>query len=68
MWAFRNIFDSRDDDTLERLKQVDVPDGVWSCVNHFERTRVCPKEIPVTKSINTIKREIQKILRGKNGR
>ncbi len=62
VWAFRYIFDSRDDDTLERLKQVDFADGVWSCVNHFECTRVCPKEIPVTKSINTIKREIQKAL------
>jgi len=62
VWAFRYIFDSRDDETLERLEQVDDPDGVWSCVNHFECTRVCPKEIPVTKSINTIKREIQKTL------
>lgn len=62
VWAFRYIFDPRDDDTLERLKQVDSPDGTWGCVNHFECTRVCPKEIPVTKSINTIKREIEKRL------
>ena len=62
VWAFRHIFDSRDDETVERLKQVDSPDGAWGCVNHFECTRVCPKEIPVTKSINTIKREIQKVL------
>ena len=60
VWAFRYIFDSRDDRTPERLKQLDTPDGVWGCANHFECTRVCPKEIPVTKSINTIKREIQK--------
>jgi succinate dehydrogenase / fumarate reductase iron-sulfur subunit len=59
VWAFREIFDSRDDQTEERLKQVDTPDGVWSCVNHFECTRVCPKEIPVTKSINRIKGEIE---------
>ena len=58
--AFRHIFDSRDDETMERLKQVDFPDGVWACVNHFECTRVCPKEIPVTKSINTIKKEIKR--------
>jgi succinate dehydrogenase / fumarate reductase iron-sulfur subunit len=68
VWAFRTIFDSRDDETLERLKQIDIPDGVWSCVNHFECTRVCPKEIPVTKSINTIKREIQKVLRKEDDR
>ncbi len=62
VWAFRYIFDSRDDETLERLNHVDTPDGVWSCVNHFECTRACPKDIPVTKSINTIKREINKLL------
>jgi succinate dehydrogenase / fumarate reductase iron-sulfur subunit len=63
VWAFRFIFDSRDDQKLERLHQVDSPEGAWGCVNHFECTRVCPKDIPVTKSINTIKREIQRALR-----
>jgi succinate dehydrogenase iron-sulfur subunit len=58
--AFRRIFDSRDEEREERLKQVDYPDGAWGCVNHFECTRVCPKEIKVTKSINEIKREIEK--------
>ena len=62
VWAFRHIFDSRDEQYLERLKQVDYPDGVWACVNHFECTRACPKEIPVTKCINTTKREIDKTL------
>ncbi|UCF56457.1 MAG: succinate dehydrogenase iron-sulfur subunit [Deltaproteobacteria bacterium] len=62
VWAFRYIFDSRDEQYLERLKQVDYPDGVWACVNHFECTRACPKEIPVTKCINTTKREIDKTL------
>ena len=63
VWAFRYIFDSRDDHNFERLRQVDYSDGVWACVNHFECTRSCPKEIPITKSINTIKREIQKELK-----
>jgi succinate dehydrogenase / fumarate reductase iron-sulfur subunit len=63
VWAFRYLFDTRDDKTSERLEQLDSPDGAWGCVNHFECTRVCPKEIPVTKSINTIKREIQKVLK-----
>lgn len=57
--AFRRIFDSRDKERVERLKQLDYPDGAWGCVNHFECTRACPKEIPVTKSINLIKREIK---------
>ncbi len=58
--AFRYIFDSRDEKYLERVVQMDYPDGAWGCVNHYECTRVCPKEIPVTKYINTIKREIKK--------
>jgi succinate dehydrogenase / fumarate reductase, iron-sulfur subunit len=63
VWACRYIFDSRDEDQLKRLKQIDRPAGAWGCVNHFECTRVCPKEIPVTKSINLLKKEIEKKLR-----
>jgi succinate dehydrogenase / fumarate reductase iron-sulfur subunit len=59
VWAFRYIFDSRDEEQTQRLEQVAYPDGAWGCQNHFNCTRVCPKEIPVTKSINFIKREIQ---------
>lgn len=58
--AFRRIFDTRDGEGDSRLKQMDLPDAVWPCKNYFECTRVCPKEIPVTKSINIIKQEIQK--------
>jgi succinate dehydrogenase / fumarate reductase iron-sulfur subunit len=65
VWVFRYVFDSRDEVALERLEQMDNPDGAWGCKNYFECTRVCPKEIPVTKQINTIKREIQKKLHGK---
>jgi succinate dehydrogenase / fumarate reductase, iron-sulfur subunit len=63
VWGHRYIFDSRDGAHLERLKQLDHPDGAWGCVNHFECTRVCPKEILVTKSINEVKKEIEKSLR-----
>jgi len=63
VWAYRFVFDSRDDQFDERLRAIDVDDGLWSCVNHFECTRVCPKEIPVTKSINMMKREVEKMLR-----
>jgi succinate dehydrogenase / fumarate reductase iron-sulfur subunit len=63
VWAFRYIFDSRDSVRSDRLAQLDSPDGAWECVNHFECTRVCPKEIPVTRSINLLKREIEKTLR-----
>ena len=62
VWAFRFIFDSRDEEYLERLKLLDEPDGPWACVNHYECTKSCPKEIPITKYINTIKREIDKAI------
>jgi len=62
VWAFRRVFDSRDEAQSERLKQLDFPDGVWPCVNYFECTRVCPKQIPVTKCINTLKGEIKKVI------
>ena len=38
---------------------LDHPDGVWSCENHFECTKVCPREIKVTKLINLTKRKIK---------
>jgi succinate dehydrogenase / fumarate reductase, iron-sulfur subunit len=63
VWAYRYLFDTRDDLKIERLERVDSPNGVWSCENYFECTRVCPKSIPVTKSINFMKRQIEKILR-----
>ncbi len=63
VWAFRYIFDSRDEEHRQRLTQIDQPDGAWGCVSHFECTRVCPKEIPVTKSINLLKQEMEKTLR-----
>lgn len=65
VWAFRYIFDDRDEAYLERLQSIDQPDGARACLNHFECTRVCPKEIPITKSINVLKREIQKALGSK---
>jgi succinate dehydrogenase / fumarate reductase, iron-sulfur subunit len=63
VWALRFLFDSRDDQFEKRLRAIDFSDGVWACVNHFECTRVCPKEIPITKSINLMKREIETKLR-----
>ena len=47
--AFRRIFDSRDTQKGERLDQLNVDDGVWACLNHFECTRVCPKRDPCDK-------------------
>jgi len=58
--AARFVFDSRDQGLEPRLGVLDTADGVWPCENHFECTRVCPREIKVTKLINLTKREIKK--------
>ena len=60
VWAYRFLYDKRDGQFTSRLEQLNEPNSVWPCVNHFECTRVCPKSIPVTKSINFMKREIKK--------
>jgi succinate dehydrogenase / fumarate reductase iron-sulfur subunit len=57
--AFRYIFDSRDTATNGRLAQIDNPHGVWGCRTMWWCTDVCPKEIPVTKSLGRIKRLIK---------
>ena len=60
VWAYRYLYDSRDGDFTSRLEKLNEPDSVWPCANYFECTRVCPKDIPITKSINFMKREIKK--------
>ncbi|MHC1726725.1 MAG: succinate dehydrogenase/fumarate reductase iron-sulfur subunit [Syntrophobacteraceae bacterium] len=60
VWAYRFLYDSRDGEFASRLRKLDEPNSVWPCMNHFECTRVCPKSIPITKSINLMKREIKK--------
>ncbi len=57
--AFRRIFDTRDEEREQRLMDIDHPEAVWGCLNHFECTRACPKEIKVTKHINELKRAIK---------
>jgi succinate dehydrogenase / fumarate reductase iron-sulfur subunit len=51
--------DSRDEGFEERLLQLDYPDGIWPCESRFECTRVCPRGIKITKTINLTKRKIQ---------
>lgn len=58
--AARFIYDSRDKGLEERIDILDQPNGVWPCESHFECTRVCPREIKITKLINLTKREIKK--------
>jgi succinate dehydrogenase / fumarate reductase iron-sulfur subunit len=58
--AARWVFDSRDQGLGDRVEILDQPNGVWACENHFECTRVCPRDIKVTKLINLTKRAITK--------
>ena len=57
--AFRYIADSRDTATGGRLAQLDNENGAWGCKTMWWCTEVCPKGIPVTKSIGQIKRLIK---------
>ncbi len=58
--AARFIYDSRDKGLEGRIDVLDTADGVWPCESHFECTRVCPREIKITRLINLTKREIKK--------
>ncbi len=62
--AARFVFDSRDRGWAERLKIVDADKAVWSCDNHFDCTKVCPRDIKITKLINLTKRTIKKYKEG----
>lgn len=68
VWGYRFLYDSRDGQFTSRLEKLNEPNSVWPCVNYFECTRVCPKAIPVTKSINLMKREIKKSLPNPGGK
>lgn len=56
--AARFVFDSRDAGLEERLDIVDHKNAIWSCDNHFECTKVCPREIKITKLINLTKKAV----------
>jgi len=58
--AARFVFDSRDEGIGPRLEVLDDSHGVWPCKNHFNCTRVCPRDIKITKNINMVKRTIKK--------
>jgi succinate dehydrogenase / fumarate reductase iron-sulfur subunit len=65
--AFRYIADSRDTATGSRLAELDGEDGAWGCKTMWWCTDVCPKGIPITKSIGQIKRFIKEEEKKKAG-
>ncbi len=60
--------DSRDEGFEERLPRLDYPDGIWPCESRFECTRVCPRGIKITKTINLTKKKITKFREKQNSR
>ena len=56
--AFRYLFDSRDRQEEKRMKLLDNDNAIWGCKTHGKCTEVCPKEIPVTKSLGRVKKKI----------
>ena len=58
--AHRFIFDNRDKAGKERLAVLSEENGVWRCRTVFNCTNACPRDIPVTKLIAEVKREIGK--------
>ncbi|MFW5826466.1 MAG: succinate dehydrogenase/fumarate reductase iron-sulfur subunit [Alkalispirochaeta sp.] len=58
--AARFVNDSRDKGLEARLDVLDTENGVWPCESRFECTRVCPRDIKITKLINLTKRQIKK--------
>jgi succinate dehydrogenase / fumarate reductase iron-sulfur subunit len=56
--AFRYLFDSRDEGEKERITLLDNKEGAWGCQTRWMCTKVCPKEIPVTKEIFEVKKRI----------
>lgn len=53
--AYRFIFDSRDDLSLERLEQINDRNGIWRCHNIFNCMEACPKHIQITEYLSRLK-------------
>ena len=56
--AHRFIFDSRDQGAAQRLDILNDAEGVWRCRTVFNCTSACPRDIPVTQTIQEVKRAL----------
>ncbi|MBI4362640.1 MAG: succinate dehydrogenase iron-sulfur subunit [Euryarchaeota archaeon] len=64
--AWRFIADTRDEGIQERIGILDSQYGVWRCHTAFGCVEACPKNIPLTESIEKARRRIIRYrLRGK---
>ncbi|MDZ7800866.1 MAG: succinate dehydrogenase iron-sulfur subunit [Trueperaceae bacterium] len=58
--AHRFIFDSRDQGADARLEVLGQANGLWRCRTAYNCTEACPRDIPVTRAIQEVKREMLK--------
>lgn len=56
--AQKYIFDSRSNDSNERMQILEKTYGIWGCKSHYMCTVVCPKKIKVTEAILKTKKKI----------
>lgn len=56
--AFRFIFDSRDDGSVERMDIINDRNGLWRCHTIFNCMEACPKNINITEFISQLKVKI----------
>lgn len=65
--AQKYIFDSRLNDTNERMKILERSFGIWGCKSYYMCTIVCPKKIKVTEAILKTKKKIIQEFHPKSG-
>ena len=56
--AHRFIFDSRDKGEDVRLNAMNGSNGLWRCRTAYNCTEACPRDIPITRAIEEVKREL----------
>ncbi len=56
--AHRFIFDSRDQGADQRMQVMNQSNGLWRCRTAYNCTEACPRDIPITKAIEEVKREL----------
>ena len=56
--AHRFLFDSRDTAAGQRMRILNLPDGVWRCRTVFNCTEACPRDIHITRAIAEIKQTL----------
>ena len=56
--AHRFIFDSRDQGTDARMQVLNQSNGLWRCRTAYNCTEACPRDIPITRAIEEVRREL----------